>query len=166
MRRREQKLWLGTFTDTTQNSTQMGMTSMWRWSPLLQHLHLGLISPRSCCSAKSDPCFWPWALCLGIGLQGLLSHLPASTLSCTARGCQGWWEQGRDGWGMSAKDKPAAAWRRLLLCANHSKPLNCSIISFVHSIIQNVGVCWSWLKFTLKQEILFQAAAQIYLASR
>lgn len=29
------KLWLGTFTDTTPNSTQMEMTSVWRWSPLL-----------------------------------------------------------------------------------------------------------------------------------
>lgn len=166
MRRREQKLWLGTFTDTTPNSTQMGMTSMWRWSPLLQHVQLGLISgaeaaaqpnlipapgPGPCagdCSLRvfeSPPCIHPVLYCPWVpGVVG----------------------EGRDGWGMSAKDKPAAAWRRLLPCANHWKPLNCSIISFVHSIIQNCGVCWSWLKFTLKQEILFQTTAQIYLASR
>lgn len=68
MRRREQKLWLGTFTDTTPNSTQMGMTSMWRWSPLLQHLHLGLISgaeaaaqPNLIPAPGPGPCAGDWA---------------------------------------------------------------------------------------------------------
>lgn len=147
MRQREQKLWLGTFTDTTPNSTQMEMTSVWRWSPLLQRVQLGLISGAEAAAQPNlIPAPGPGPCGAGLWDARVPGSPPASPLSWAALCVPGVPGEGQ-GWVRS--ECQGQAWRRSLPRATHWKPLKCSMISFGTSIIQNCGIYWSWLKFTL-----------------
>lgn len=161
MRRREQKLWLGTFTDTTPNSTQMEMTSMWRWSPLLQQVQLGLISGAEAAAQPNlIPAPGPGPCGAEVWCARVVESPPASSLSLCVPGVLG---EGQGCMRSECQGQACCCLKEVTALCNALKTPKLLHNFFWHFHYPKL---WSWLKFTLNQEILFQTAAQIYLASR